>query len=101
MRTTANADTDTMALSREVALNLDTNATLVVCFVIAISRISSRASAFLRAAAVGVTIGTVVYGTSPERATSDVRRRRKRDFRARDARCGRVSQRPTRPVALP
>lgn len=58
------ADARGMQLKQEVALNL--NATMVVCFVIAISYLVARLRV-MTAIAVGVTIatvGTVVYGTS-------------------------------------
>jgi hypothetical protein len=59
------ADPRGMQLKQEVALNL--NATMVVCFVIAISYLVARLRV-MTAIAIGVTIatiGTVVYGTSP------------------------------------
>ena len=59
------ADPRGIQLKQEVALNL--NATMVVCFVIAISYLVARLRV-MTAIAIGVTIatiGTVVYGTSP------------------------------------
>ena len=59
------ADPRGIQLKQEVALNL--NATMVVCFVIAISYLVARLRV-MTAIAIGVTIatlGTVVFGTSP------------------------------------